>query len=46
MTVSDGAVRRFVPEVAILVEDTTGQGHIRRIVGDQETHAAIVQLPD
>jgi quercetin dioxygenase-like cupin family protein len=32
--VSDGDVRRFGPGTIILVEDTTGKGHITRTVDD------------
>lgn len=46
VVVSDGEVRRFEPGTVVLVEDTTGKGHITRIVGDDEARAAVVQLPD
>jgi quercetin dioxygenase-like cupin family protein len=46
VTVSDGEVLRFMPGAAVLVEDTTGKGHITRIVGDEEARAAVVQLPE
>jgi len=32
--VSDGEVRRFGPRTIILVEDTTGKGHITRTIDD------------
>jgi quercetin dioxygenase-like cupin family protein len=32
--VSDGEVRRFGPGAVILLEDTSGPGHITRVVGE------------
>jgi hypothetical protein len=46
VTVSDGAVQRFEPGSAVLLEDTTGKGHATRILGDEEALAGIVQFPD
>jgi mannose-6-phosphate isomerase-like protein (cupin superfamily) len=46
VTVSDGEVRRIRSGDIVLVEDTTGRGHITRVVGSEEAHAAIVQLPE
>lgn len=46
VTVSDGDVRQFEPGAAVLLEDTTGKGHISRIVGDDEAQSAIVQLAE
>ncbi len=43
---SDGALRRFGPGSAALLEDTTGKGHRSRVVGDGDVLAAVVQLPD
>lgn len=45
VTVSDGEVRRFGPGTVLLVEDTTGKGHITQITGE-EALAAVVQLPE
>ena len=42
----DGTTRRFGPGDARLVEDTTGQGHTTRVVGDQPTVTAVVPLAD
>jgi hypothetical protein len=42
----DGEVRRFGPGSAVLVEDTTGQGHCSRVVGDADVVAAVVYLPE
>jgi len=42
----DGEIRRFGPGSAVLVEDTTGQGHRSRVVGDADVVAAVVYLTD
>ena len=44
-TASDGETRLFTPGSAILLEDTTGQGHTSRAV-DGEVLIAVVQLSD
>jgi hypothetical protein len=44
--VSDGEVRRFNPGSIILLEDTSGKGHVSRVVGSIDHLVAIVQLPD
>jgi quercetin dioxygenase-like cupin family protein len=44
--VSDGEKRRFVAGSIVRVEDTTGRGHITRVIGDVEVSAVYVQLPD
>lgn len=41
---SDGEVRRFGPGDLVLVEDTTGIGHISREVGDVERLSMFVEL--
>jgi len=46
VTVSDGEMRRIIPGDIVLVEDTTGRGHVTRVVGSEDAHAAIVQLPE
>ena len=33
--VGDGSKKRFAPGDVLLAEDTTGQGHVTRVVGDQ-----------
>ena len=43
--VSDGEVRTFGPGDILLVEDTTGKGHISRVVGSAEILNAVVRLP-
>lgn len=43
---SDGEVRRFGPGDLVLIEDTTGAGHITREVGDQERVSMFVVLAE
>ena len=40
----DGTIRRFGPGDVMLAEDTTGRGHIRRVVGNQPVHYAFIPL--
>jgi len=44
--VSDGEVRSFAPGAALLVEDTTGKGHITRVVGQDRAYLAAVPFPN
>lgn len=44
--VSDGEVRRFGPGSVTLVEDTTGKGHVSRVVSTNEVLGVVVQLDD
>ena len=44
--VSDGEVRRFSAGNVVLVEDTTGKGHVSRVLGSEENAVAIITLPD
>jgi len=44
--VSDGEERRFGAGSIVLVEDTTGKGHVSRVVGSIDNAMAMVQLPD
>ena len=44
--VSDGEVRRFSAGSIVLVEDTSGKGHISRVLGSIDAVTAVVQLPD
>jgi hypothetical protein len=44
--VSDGAARRVGPGTVVLVEDTTGKGHVSRVVGAEEVVIAVVRLPE
>jgi hypothetical protein len=41
---SDGTVRRFGPGSVTLLEDTTGNGHRSRVIGDEDAVTVIVQL--
>jgi hypothetical protein len=40
----DGTVRRFGPGDVMLAEDTTGRGHITRVVGGQPRHYVFIPL--
>ena len=42
----DGSLHSFGPGDARLVEDTTGQGHTTRVVGEDPTITAIIPLDD
>lgn len=42
----DGSLHRFGPGDARLVEDTTGQGHTTRALGDAPVLTAVVPLAD
>jgi hypothetical protein len=42
--VGDGTVRRFGPGDVMLAEDTTGRGHITRVVGAQPRLYATIPL--
>jgi len=44
--VSDGEVRRFSAGSILLAEDTSGKGHVSRVVGSKDMVVAVVQLPD
>ncbi|WP_194724723.1 cupin domain-containing protein [Noviherbaspirillum malthae] len=43
---SNADVRHILPGSALLLEDTTGEGHSSRVVGDQPVTLAIVRLPE
>jgi len=45
-TVSDGEARRFGPGNAALLEDTSGKGHVTRVIGPTDAVTAVVQLPE
>ena len=45
-TVSDGESRVFGPGSVVLVEDTTGKGHVSRVVGSKDVLAAMIVLSD
>ena len=42
---SDGETRTFKHGDILLMEDTTGKGHISRVIGLAEVYNAIVRLP-
>jgi hypothetical protein len=44
--VSDGEVRVFRPGDMILVEDTSGRGHISRVPGEERGYALALPLSD
>jgi hypothetical protein len=44
VTASDGMVRRFPVGSLLLLEDTTGKGHLTRSVGDDEMLVLSVTL--
>jgi quercetin dioxygenase-like cupin family protein len=44
VTVSDGETRRFGPGDVVLLEDTSGRGHVTREVGGEPVHGLFVQL--
>jgi hypothetical protein len=43
---SDGTVRPLRPGTVLLVDDTTGKGHMTRVTGTEEMLVVIVTLPD
>ena len=40
----DGTLHRFKPGDILLLENTTGQGHTTRVIGDEPVILALVQL--
>ncbi len=46
LVVGDGNVRRFTAGDVVLVEDTTGRGHVTRVVGDLDARGVFVQLAE
>jgi len=42
--VGDGEIRKFSAGSIILVEDTSGRGHVSRNLGNSEVNAIFVQL--
>lgn len=44
ITAGDGQIRRFRPGDVFLLEDTRGNGHQTKVIGEQEFVAAVVQL--
>jgi len=43
-TTGDGEVRQFGPGAAVLLEDTHGEGHRTRVIGDEPWLAMVVAL--
>ena len=41
---SDGDIRRLVPGMVVLAEDTKGKGHKARSIGDEDTLLGVVQV--
>ena len=46
LSVADGQKRRFVPGQFVLLEDTTGKGHVTHIPGPEDHVALAVPVPD
>ena len=46
VTAGDGQVRRVTPGTIVLVEDTTGKGHITKSTGTEDHVALVVPFPD
>jgi hypothetical protein len=44
VSASDGETRRFGAGSVLLVEDTTGKGHMTRALGEAEASTAVVQI--
>jgi hypothetical protein len=45
METTDGTVRRFVPGDLVLLEDTSGKGHVTRNIGDGYATYLVVPVP-
>ena len=41
---SDGDIRKLVPGMVVLAEDTKGKGHKARSIGDEDTLLGVVQV--
>lgn len=46
LVASGGETRRVGPGSIMLAEDTTGKGHITRVVGDEQREYVFVTLPN
>jgi len=44
--VSDGETRQFGPGSIVLVEDTTGKGHVTRVLGSEDVLSAVIHLEE
>jgi hypothetical protein len=45
METTDGTVRRFLPGGLVLLEDTSGRGHLTRNVGDGYATYFVIPVP-
>jgi quercetin dioxygenase-like cupin family protein len=45
VSVSDGETRHVRPGAIVLLEDTSGKGHVTKAIGDTEARCAFVQIP-
>ena len=43
---SNGQARHITPGSALLLEDTSGQGHLSRVLGNRAVTLAVVRLPE
>jgi uncharacterized cupin superfamily protein len=43
---SDGEIRRLLPGMVLLAEDTTGRGHCVKLIGDEPVTVLHIVLPD
>jgi uncharacterized cupin superfamily protein len=44
VSASDGETRRFGAGSVLLVEDTTGKGHMTRALGEADASTAVLQI--
>ena len=44
--VSDGETRQFGPGSIVLVDDTTGKGHVTKVLGSEDVLSAVIHLDD
>jgi hypothetical protein len=45
METTDGMVKRFLPGDLVLLQDTTGKGHLTRNIGDGYVTFFVVPVP-
>jgi uncharacterized cupin superfamily protein len=46
METTDGMKRRFLPGDLVLLEDTTGKGHVTRNIGEGYASYLVVPVPE
>jgi hypothetical protein len=46
MVASDGEARELVPGTVLFAEDTTGRGHMSRVLGTEDMYVLILMLSD